>query len=86
MKNIIIVSCLLFLVGCSQTKMVKDEVIQLKGNNQLLQVNYEICNDYKSNSAKVYGCSSSFSKDVLISFISFHLSIDFIKILLKSFS
>ena len=37
MKNIIIVSCLLFLVGCSQTKMVKDEVIQLKGNNQLLQ-------------------------------------------------
>ena len=67
MKNIIIVSCLLFLVGCSQTKMVKDEVIQLKGKNQLLQVNYEICNDYKSNSAKVYGCSSSFSKDLEIS-------------------
>ena len=47
MKNIIIVFCLLFLIGCSQTQMVKDEVM-LNGNSQLVQANYEICNDYKT--------------------------------------
>jgi len=66
MKNLLIVSCLLFLIGCSQTKMVKDEVM-LNGNNQLVQVNYEICSEYKTTSAKVFGCSSSFSKSLEIS-------------------
>jgi len=69
MKKLIIglsALCLLIFVGCSQTKMAKDEVM-LIGNGQLVQVNYEICSDYKSSSAKVYGCSSSFSKDLEIS-------------------
>ena len=66
MKNLVIVFCLLFLIGCSQTQMVKDEVM-LNGNSQLVQANYEICNDYKTTSAKVFGCTSSFSKDLEIS-------------------
>ena len=66
MKNLILVSCLLFLIACSQTKMAKDEVM-LNGNNQLVQVNYEICSDYLTTASKVFGCASSFSKDLEIS-------------------
>jgi len=46
--------------------MIKDEVM-LNGNSQLVQVNYEICSDYKTTLVKVFGCSSSFSKDLEIS-------------------
>ena len=66
MKNIIIITCLIFLVGCSTTDLVEDK-IQINGNMELVKMDYEVCNQFKNTASKIYSCSSAFSKNLEIS-------------------
>lgn len=66
MKNLIIISCLLIMVGCSSTNLVEDK-INITGNSELVKMDYEVCSQFKNTATKVYSCASAFSKNIEIS-------------------
>tara|TARA_B100001063_G_scaffold386_1_gene291 strand:- start:290 stop:742 length:453 start_codon:yes stop_codon:yes gene_type:complete len=53
------------LTACSSNYVKKKTIIN--GNSDLLKLNAEICNKYKSDESKTYGCGSGLSSDLEVS-------------------
>ena len=53
------------LTACSSNYAEKKTIIN--DNSDLLKLNAEICNKYKSNESKTYGCGSGLSSDLEVS-------------------
>jgi len=64
MKYISIIS-ILFLTACSNNYADKKTLIN--GGADLLKLNAEICNKYKSDKSKTFGCGSGLSSDLEVS-------------------
>ena len=56
----------LVLVGCSSNNIAKNKTV-ISNNADFLKINEQICNKYKSNDNKLYGCGTSTSKSFELS-------------------
>lgn len=64
MKNMLLV-LLVLLSACSKNYAEKKTIIN--NSNDLLKLNAEICNKFKSDNSKTYGCGSGLSSDLEVS-------------------
>ena len=64
MKYMLVV-LLVFLSACSKDYAEKKTIIN--SSNDLLKLNAEICNKFKSDQSKTYGCGSGLSSDLEVS-------------------
>ncbi len=64
MKYMLVV-LLVFLSACSKDYAEKKTIIN--NSNDLLKLNAEICNKFKSDQSKTYGCGSGLSSDLEVS-------------------
>ena len=64
MKNLLLV-LLVLLSACSKNYAEKKTIIN--NSNDLLKLNAEICNKFKSDNSKTYGCGSGLSSDLEVS-------------------
>ena len=68
MKYFIILFSVL-LVGCSSTnKLTKlDNKTTINGGNELIKIQSQICNEFKSEDKILYSCGSGYSSDINLS-------------------
>ena len=66
MRIILVFLCGLVLVGCSSNNIAKNKTV-ISNNTDFLKINEQICNKYKSNDNKLYGCGTSTSKSFELS-------------------
>ena len=68
MKYLIILFSVL-LVGCSSTNKLSklDNKTTINGGNELIKIQSQICNEFKSEDKILYSCGSGYSSDINLS-------------------
>ena len=68
MKYFIILFSVL-LVGCSSTNKLSklDNKTTINGGNELIKIQSQICNEFKSEDKILYSCGSGYSSDINLS-------------------